>query len=429
MNLDEDLPSGLHEYPVEDIHTTGKTIAETSANIGRVKESINPEVTGQSFGALNAEFAGTAMDHVQQAKEHLGQAQESIDAASQATHTTAQSFTNADETAAEPFNQELNQRSAATTKPENTTPPETTEEPTTSSTTKPPGETEPSSTEPSGPNNPSGPGGPPNNPPGGGGGDGGGLPPSGTKDVPPPRDGDRPQRLEQIDLNGPRVQPKGGPIETIDGMPVKEWTEQRALQRGQEIRDQVRSPANTGRNAISKRSVDVTAVGVDKSTGQVWEGINGSRTSEIPEGERHPLIEQRANSIEQDGPYETYPHQNDPARQYDANGRVLPEIDPATGNPKTQPYIQNDPPLRHAEVKVLNQMLRDHPEIDPNGDPAVVNQQINDLFSVESVRPVDNQPVIAVPFCGNCNVMMEGVQNVAGRNTHAAGHPDNQQIP
>ena len=425
MNLDEDV-SPVHEYPIEDMHGAGKSIEETSANIGRVKETINPAVTGQSFGALNAEFAGTAMEHVQQAKANLGQAQDSIDAASQATHTTAQSYRNTDNTAAEPFQQELNRRqSGPNTAPENTTPPETTEEPSTTSSTTPPGKTDPNATEPNDPNNPNGPGGPPNNPPGGGGG----LPPSGTKDVPPPRDGDRPQRLEQIGLDSPRVTTKNGRIETVDGLPVKEWTEQRALQRGQEIRDQVRSPDNTRRNAISKRSVDVTAVGIDKSTGQVWEGINGSRTSEIPEGERHPLIEQRANSIEQHGPYETYPHQNDPSRQYDADGRVLPQTDPDTGRPKTQPYIQNDPPLRHAEVKVLNQMLRDHPEIDPNGDPAVVNQQINDLFSVESVRPVDNQPVIAVPFCGNCNVMMEGVQNVAGRNTHAAGHPDNQQIP
>ncbi|MFJ4658136.1 alpha/beta hydrolase [Nocardia sp. NPDC088792] len=257
------------------------------------------------------------------------------------------------------------------------------------------------------------------------------LPSSDTHDQRPPVDGTRPSMLERLDLaDTDRITlTLDGRIETIDGLSVKAWTEQRALQRGWEIREQISDPGNVGKNKISKSSIGgVSAVGVDRITGQVWEAVNGStRNSVIPEREVHPVLNQRQAWLDREGPYPAYPHQNDPNRFIGPDGKVQP-LTNEDGSVLTQQYPQDDEPLRHAEVKVLNQMMRDHPEVDFSGDTATIKQMISDRFTAESVRPVDKRPVMAVPFCANCNIMMDGVQNMAHRNTHAVGHPDNQEI-
>lgn len=135
------------------------------------------------------------------------------------------------------------------------------------------------------------------------------------------------QKLGQ--LSDDSVVRLGGFVHSIDGHTVKDYVANLGEQRAADYRDGVANQ-DFSKNSIGKCS----GVGIDRRTGLVYESVNGAKNNIIPADQLHPAIEQRLADLAAKGPY-------------------------PDGNGGTQPYPHGDKPLRHAEVKMVNQMLWD----------------------------------------------------------------------
>ena len=162
-------------------------------------------------------------------------------------------------------------------------------------------------------------------------------------------------------------------------------------------------------NEISgKETGPVNAVGIDRRTGEVLEGVNGRPRDTIPEDQLHPVLRQRLDEMRAAGPYP----------QYNKDGSPLLDND---GNQVTSPYPHGDNPLRHAEVKVVNELLWRR---GPDADESALGE-----FQVDTQFPFGPDGARGAPFCANCNSLLAGVPSNAGRLTHGPGHPDQQFHP
>ena len=190
---------------------------------------------------------------------------------------------------------------------------------------------------------------------------------------------------------------RDGLITHIDGKPVDAWLKDKTAERIQHHRTQ---------GTLTAEQHECIAVGVDLKTGRVYEGLNGPRGNVIPPGHVHPFIDQRVNEV-----------------------RNLPHIDRYGNFTHGQPH--GDAPLRHAEVKAANEMLRDreramaqNPQAYPHGiayDRALRQFAVNTQFPNDSASPMGAQ----APFCVNCNHILHGTSAVQGRFT---GNPPRDGI-
>jgi hypothetical protein len=237
----------------------------------------------------------------------------------------------------------------------------------------------------------------------------GGRPPG--DDPPPKTPGETPQPprglpenragAHQIDQVPPRQD--GGLIDEVNGQSVDDYLNDRTTARTEEIREMRERGDISG-----KETGPVNAVGIDRRTGEVFEGVNGRPRDVIPDDELHPVLRQRMDEMRENGPYP----------QYNQDG--TPDIGP-DGQQKTTEFPHGDNPLRHAEVKVVNEMLwRRGPDVDAS---------VMDEFQVDTRFPFAGDGPKPAPCCANCNKMLEGTPNNAGRNTHPPGHPDYQRLP
>ncbi|MCG8918610.1 hypothetical protein L6E12_22770 [Actinokineospora sp. PR83] len=158
---------------------------------------------------------------------------------------------------------------------------------------------------------------------GGNNGGGGQPPPSAPTDPPPPPkklpdDLTRPQDLTRIE--GTVTRDGNGLITHVDGKPIKDYLDEVATRRT----DEIRGMRDTG-EASQKMSGPVNSVGVDTRTGEVLEAMNGgSRTDVIPPERVHPVIQQRLDEMREAGPYPQYNRDGTPQLGRDGNQVVSP---------------------------------------------------------------------------------------------------------
>jgi hypothetical protein len=225
-----------------------------------------------------------------------------------------------------------------------------------------------------------------------------GRTPTGTADRPGlPEDRRGTQDLESVPTN------PNGLIENVGDQSVGDYLHDRATARANDLR------AMRENGEVSGREVGpVNAVGIDRRTGEVVEGVNGRQRESIPEDRLHPVLRERLDQMRAGGPYPQYNPDGSPA--LDSNGQQVTTV-----------YPHGDDPLRHAEVKVVNELLWRR---GPDADASVMNE-----FQVDTQFPFGPDGIRDAPCCANCNRLLEGTPNNAGRLTHPPGHPDQRFIP
>ncbi|MEV0849991.1 putative T7SS-secreted protein [Streptomyces sp. NPDC049954] len=148
--------------------------------------------------------------------------------------------------------------------------------------------------------------------------------------------------------------------------------------------------------AMSKKETSCVGVGIDRRTGGVYEGINGSRKEVIDTEVLHPVMADRQEALLTNGPYA------------DADGaltRERPHPDLAT---------------RHAEVKAANAALNDRAAVGLPDGPEALNEIAMQTYFPHMGGGKD------APFCANCNFMLDGVDSFAGR--HPVFPPDDSRL-
>jgi hypothetical protein len=197
------------------------------------------------------------------------------------------------------------------------------------------------------------------------------------------------QRLGTLDED--RVTRTGGLITEIDGKPVKQY----ANDLGEERR-KVYQQAKADGTLSGKAQGQCVAVGVDRRTGNVYEGINGRRNDVIPGSQVHPTVQHNVDTMRANGPYSW-----------------------AEGEPPTHEYPHPDNPLGHAEVKTTNAALWDRTNSgQPDGTSALGEITQSPQFQfIGGGRPA--------PFCANCNGTLDGVDSATGRFTGYPATDDN----
>ena len=212
---------------------------------------------------------------------------------------------------------------------------------------------------------------------------------------------------------------ENGLITHVGGRPVEEVTDQIGLERAQKYREEAKANGQLSQAKIRQKQQDntfvsartaggVTAVVVDRRTGRVYEGINGTAANLVPRQNAngpldpnalHPTLQANIDQMQAAGPY--------PA--YDRTGQLE--------DPPTRAFPHYDNPYGHAEMKAENAALWDRRQAGlPDGPDAQ-----GEMYA-QTYRPFDkmNSPdanLTAMPFCTNCNHTMGGTQCYSGRYT------------
>ncbi len=147
-----------------------------------------------------------------------------------------------------------------------------------------------------------------------------------------PAPGPGTHRLERLEER--RVERASGLISRVDGRNVIGYLHGVTSDRAKDFSSMERDGQLTGQDVGP-----VTSVAIDRRTGEVFEGTNGQGRDVIPLEHLHPLLVARLNDLRRSGPY--------PA--FDRN------FQPIRGG--TWEYPHFDHPLRHAEVKAVNELL------------------------------------------------------------------------
>jgi hypothetical protein len=217
-----------------------------------------------------------------------------------------------------------------------------------------------------------------------------GLKPDGTDDGIPhttptgPADKGRGAVLERIDPTSDRVTTRNGLIETVDGKPVKQYVQELSAQRAHDITPSLH-PRKDG---------PCSAAAIDLRTGLITEGVNGRANDRILMGELHPTLQENYKNMA-DWKHEVV----------DEHGNVVASLDGKA---------HFDQPLRHAEVKAVNEQLWERERLGlPTDRSALDELRIDPRFLV------DKEPHMHVGgeagACANCHNILDGVPSYTGR--------------
>jgi hypothetical protein len=204
--------------------------------------------------------------------------------------------------------------------------------------------------------------------------------------MPPPAPG---QRTLEV-LTEHRVsRGADGLIELVDGRRVDDYVRDVARDRA----DQFRAAREAGR--LSRARIGpVSSVALDRRTGHLMEGTNGRDDAVIGLDDLHPALGQRLRQLEDAGPY--------PATNRD--GTIATWTD---GTPAVRTYPHPDNPLRHAEVKAVNDLLVAR---GPGADTAAMRELMeHNMFLFDQHAPR------AAPCCANCSALLHDVPSGSGR--------------
>ncbi|RCV48341.1 hypothetical protein DEF23_23505 [Marinitenerispora sediminis] len=234
--------------------------------------------------------------------------------------------------------------------------------------------------------------------PGDGNGDGSGTDAGDGGPQRLPSDSRAGQILETLDES--RVERNGdGLIESVDGKPVNEYLSEVLQGRADDIRGMVE------RGEITKGSfgggTGVNSVVMDRRTGELVEAYNGRRNDIIPEERVHPLLRERMEQMRENGPYDVYDRRT---------GEIVGQSE----------FPFNDHPLRHAEVKAINELLWGR-----GGD---VGPEVFSDFQIDNSFPLFKAGPQSSPCCANCTRMVDGAGSNPGMLPYPPGHPNYQRI-
>lgn len=211
-----------------------------------------------------------------------------------------------------------------------------------------------------------------------------------------------PNRAGTQDLESATTPQDGGLINDVGGQPVDGYLHDRATARAEDLR----AMRENGQISATETG-PVSAVGIDRRTGAVVEGVNGRPRDTIPEDQLHPVLRERLEQMRAGGPYP----------QYNKDGTPLMR----DGEQVMSQYPHGDNPLRHAEVKVANELLWRR---GADADASALGE-----FQMDTQFPFGEGGLRGAPYCANCNRLLDGVPSNAGRVTHGPGHPDQQFLP
>lgn len=114
-------------------------------------------------------------------------------------------------------------------------------------------------------------------------------------------------------------------------------------------------------------------------------------------------------------------------RRNPVEGEGYPQFDRRTGEVLNHTEFPiNDNPLRHAEVKNVNQMLRDR-GVPDDVSPEELAEHLRGM-RVANVFPHWEPFPAKAKCCANCNNMIAGVPSSTGRNSSVPGDPNNVEI-
>jgi excreted virulence factor EspC (type VII ESX diderm) len=165
-----------------------------------------------------------------------------------------------------------------------------------------------------------------------------------------------------------------GLIVGVNGQPVDHYLSDLSLERRRAYR-----AAQEGGSLPRRQQGAAVAVGLDRRTGMVYEGLNGRRGDVIADGQLHPTLGENLQAMHDAAPhrYGDRPH-------------------PAA-------------PVSHAEVKAANLLLWDRQAAGlPSGRTALSETTISADFTFMGGGK-------AAPFCANCHWVLAGVHSVSGR--------------
>ncbi|TWP45228.1 hypothetical protein FKR81_39840, partial [Lentzea tibetensis] len=247
-----------------------------------------------------------------------------------------------------------------------------------------------------------------------------------TRDPEFERDKSRGAIVEQIDpTDTSRVTTKNGLIETIDGKPVKEY-----------VQDLSKSRA-VSQHAPNMESGDgpCSAVAIDRKTGLITEGVNGQADDLIEPENLHPLL--RDNYMDMaEWKHPIMRSETDAAQMpvLGENGKALKD---AEGKVITKDAVLDgrahfDDPMRHAEVKAVNELLWERQRAfedawrkqhGADSVPPPLSREVLDEMRFDPrwtdevvkkgnvVRELGGE----APACGNCNSILRDVPSYSGR--------------
>lgn len=206
---------------------------------------------------------------------------------------------------------------------------------------------------------------------------------------------------------------ENGLITKVGDKDINDYLNDLGMERGQAYRDGAASRKNPtskeGKAQIKQAAAEgktlppfkneqgvCVAVGADRRTGHVYEGLNGRPHIDlIPPDKVHPTLQSNLDHMSHAGPY-------------------------SHGDGKNHPFPHPDSPTGHAEVKATNQALWDRQDQKlPTHHDALGEISMAPQFHLGKggVRPA--------PFCANCNGTLHGVASTTGRFTGFPPSDDN----
>ncbi|MCC8244868.1 hypothetical protein [Saccharothrix luteola] len=208
-----------------------------------------------------------------------------------------------------------------------------------------------------------------------------------------------------------------GLITHYNGQDIKSYLNDVMVDRARVVQTMMNDGSLPPNNAPGKpknwvqNNVMCTSVSVDRQTGRIYESINGPRTSVIPDDELHGALRDRMEGM----------------RRNPVEGEGYPQFDRRTGEVLNHTEFPiNDNPLRHAEVKNVNQMLRDR-GVPDDVSPEELAEHLRGM-RVANVFPHWEPFPSKAKCCANCNNMIAGVPSSTGRNSSVPGDPNNVEI-
>ncbi|MEV8436819.1 hypothetical protein AB0425_05550 [Actinosynnema sp. NPDC051121] len=227
---------------------------------------------------------------------------------------------------------------------------------------------------------------------------------------------EEPRLLQQLDPDLCEVD-GDGLITHYNGQDIKSYLDDVMVDRARVVQTMMHNGDLPPNNAPGKpknwvqNNVMCTSVAVDRQTGRIYESINGPRTSVIPDDQLHDALRDRMENM----------------RRNPAEGEGYPQFDRRTGEILNYTEFPiNDNPLRHAEVKNVNQMLHDR-GVPGDVSPEELAEHLRGM-RVANVFPHWEPFPAKAKCCANCNNMIAGVPSSTGRNSSVPGDPDNVEI-